>query len=135
MTKPKWMKHSPEPWYTESDGDSQWYRDRNVYVCAPEGEGRVLDMYPPMGGGTKIIRKNAERVVACVNACEGIENPKEVIQKAKDLVKAFIAWSVQPADQERDKDRDRALFLEIYGLAQKLSEHFQEEREETNGTD
>ena len=64
------MKHTKEPWFTKCD-DSGWFIDNE---CT--GERPVC---------INVSGVDATRIVECVNACEGIENPQEAI---KELVEA-----------------------------------------------
>lgn len=63
-------KHSREPWkaYAPAPGDDHWRIlaiGANVAHVLPEDE----------------VADNAERIVACVNACQGI--PTEALEKAR----------------------------------------------------
>lgn len=47
-----------------------------------------------MGGfmvGTMECEQRADRIVACVNACDGIPDPVEAVAKAREALKAALA--------------------------------------------
>jgi hypothetical protein len=84
-------KHTPEPWsYDESQedyvlySDSAWIGKTSLgYGVTPEGE----------------TEANAARIVACVNACEGI-NPEAIplmLEALKSVVSAF--YKIPQADK------------------------------------
>jgi hypothetical protein len=60
------MKHSPEPWsYARNE------RTKRDYVF--DADGKSIIIWTPSCKPT-FTTENAERVVACVNACRGIPN-------------------------------------------------------------
>lgn len=78
------MKHTKEPWKHDAtlcipdDGVIQIYtREENI------GEISCFEM-------PKLAKQNADRIVECVNACEGIENPTEAIGKVIAALEAAI---------------------------------------------
>ena len=81
-------KHTPEPWRVE-----EWtchaptcIRAGDVTVADCSGFGRYADETIP----------DAARIVQCVNACAGIEDPAAALKMAKDalnLIKAVIVDS------------------------------------------
>jgi len=76
------MKHTKGPWKTDRDCLN------SILIVDPNG-GEVCSTYNPDGSDLgPADRENAERIVECVNACEGIENPaviKELIELATYL--------------------------------------------------
>lgn len=58
--------HSPEPWRVSEIGDAIWAGDESL-VC---------------GGSHQPFRVDMSRIVACVNACAGIEDPAKAIAEA-----------------------------------------------------
>jgi hypothetical protein len=73
-------KHTPEPWYTDSDRFVDFiYSDREK-VC--QFHNREKDDFD-----NKVA--NAKRIVDCVNAMEGIEDPMEFVRKAQEMREAL----------------------------------------------
>lgn len=48
---------------------------------------------------------NAKRIVDCVNACQGIDNPKEAIESMKELRSLY--WSMQKQHEQDLKDLNK----------------------------
>ena len=80
-------EHTPGPWKvmapTQSGGALGEAEDRGITGESPEGNVVLAEtwMYDPGIDGRKITlpaSANAERIVACVNACEGIEDPSDL---------------------------------------------------------
>ena len=69
--------HTPEPW----TGDAQWVMSGPNGVIVAEC---IRDKDLPTGDGVGLVRNNVARIIACVNACAGI-NPEAV----SDLVEAL----------------------------------------------
>lgn len=65
-------KHTPEPW--EAVEPSNWY---GTAILVRKERGDPIAQIPLMGWPIRVARANAERIVACVNACKGI-NPEAV---------------------------------------------------------
>ena len=82
------MKHTPEPWI---------YRKSQ---CQPVYEAPIIAnnigeciAIPDSGGcsfSSDEVTANVKRIVQCVNACAGIEDPEAAIREAKDTLKAMI---------------------------------------------
>ncbi len=79
------QKHTPGPW--------EWSKHQ---FNLPPFEGaleRECGIYPPSGeaGPVAIVcgEDNAARIVACVNAFEGIEDPEEWMLEAKEERRGF----------------------------------------------
>ena len=81
------VKHTPGPWKvmapTQSGGALGEAEDRGITGESPEGNVVLAEtwMYGPGIDGRKITlpaSANAESIVACVNACEGIEDPSDL---------------------------------------------------------
>ena len=93
-------KHTPEPWFHHLPSGSQHTAGGYInasadrgddYICAVYGSGRPCD----------IVKANALRIVSCVNACAGIEDPEAEIAELKrqrdellGLIKAVTAHAV-----------------------------------------
>lgn len=65
------MKHTPEPWYQESDGGG------SIIAADPQ----CVEVIGSTDG--KKWQENARRIVACVNACAGMADPAKEIAKLK----------------------------------------------------
>lgn len=89
-------KHTKEPWRFKS-----WNHDKVVDFIIPEFQ--LID-----DDGVKNLA-NAQRIVDCVNACEGI-NPKAI----SDLLTAarlllICNWEYEPVLEERKKQLQAAI--------------------------
>lgn len=69
------QKHTPEPWHQFA---FEVYDDDN---CIIADCGYAADVF-----GKEGMKANAARIVACVNALAGIENPEEWVKEAKELI-------------------------------------------------
>ena len=69
-------KHSPEPWY--------FYENDSYCEINSERDGQIGDSCASSCLGDKELgRANANRIVTCVNACVGMEDPAAEIEKLK----------------------------------------------------
>lgn len=68
------IEHTPEPWHVKCEKFEKHYHNPNAWprlfsgdfeICGPEG------FYSE---SLKQDKTNAQRIVACVNACKGIDN-------------------------------------------------------------
>jgi hypothetical protein len=78
VSKPK---HTPEPW-------ARWGSDQ----VASTVTGKIVAEVPAYTLSGKVKNEdqaNAERIVACVNACAGIEDPSAVQEMRKALSEVF----------------------------------------------
>lgn len=79
MTTSTTTKHTAEPWGVEND----IYCARRIYAC---GDGsRIVDVCGDSEEAGDMA--NADRIVACVNACTGMEDPANGIEKARTLLR------------------------------------------------
>ena len=90
-------KHTPEPWWIDDDG----------FVAAGGGDSytTVADTH-----NTYDLNKdaNAARIVACVNACEGI-NPDAV----SDLLAALVAVNALLNDPSAEPDQADLVLMDV----------------------
>ena len=106
------MKHTPEPWiYTAFDVPILFTG------VIKHNEGReIAAIYGNMGAG----EANAARIVACVNACAGMDDPAAEIERLRDMEKniAPILQTVRALAQQisGDKSIDQMTRLEALGL-------------------
>lgn len=82
------QEHTPEPWsvYEPSDDTGRW----TTGVEGPNGEAVVFTSDEPEEGITESA--NAHRIVACVNALQGIRNPSavwELVEAANEALDAM----------------------------------------------
>lgn len=85
-------KHTPEPWHTEGESP---YHIAIVYH-QPGKKFKVVARTPD--GTTKENKANARRIVACVNACAGIDTETmERFASQPGLLGAAIAVAVAKA--------------------------------------
>jgi len=68
---PKNMKHTPEPWVTHPRNEAD--------IHSLKGDWLVASM--AYGLPNNATKANAARIVACVNACAGMEFPELNIQQ------------------------------------------------------
>lgn len=86
--------HTPEPWY--------WHENDSYCEINSERDGQIGDSCASSClGDIDLGRANARSIVACVNACEGMEDPAAEIAELKrqrdellGLVKAVVYHSV-----------------------------------------
>ena len=86
--------HTPEPWY--------WHENGSYCEINSERDGQIGDSCASSClGDIDLGRANACRIVACVNACEGMEDPAAEIAELKrqrdellGLVKAVVYHSL-----------------------------------------
>jgi hypothetical protein len=70
-------KHTPEPWIVN---------DTSVGITISSGKQNLYLMYMSATRTDRDNSANANRVVECVNAMEGIENPAEFMESVRKLV-------------------------------------------------
>ena len=104
------MKEYGEPWEMferRTEGGRKYYEilslmknfncpypKEDAYTNEPDFEPRTestTNINEPMGwviiaSKYGISKKNAERIIACVNACEGMKNPEKEISKLKNQI-------------------------------------------------
>ena len=74
--------HSPEPWKTCDPDDTDYPGIRSA-----EAKDDVLDV---VFDGV-LTEEDARRIVACVNACKGIDNPA-IVSDAIDFCRAYVRF-------------------------------------------
>jgi hypothetical protein len=88
-------KHTPEPWgwnMHDMDGRTKWYiREHPWHHAGPVAQGgRAICKVSAVVGNTA-ARANASRIVACVNACAGIEDPASELARLRRVEAAARA--------------------------------------------
>lgn len=76
------FKHTPGPWKAEDHGDE-------MLVLGPNRD-TIAQTFAVHRTDIPFCAINAERIVACVNACESIADPS-VVPEMLDALKAIIA--------------------------------------------
>ena len=85
--------HTPEPWEVWRFENA----DDNVSIGAKSGGVSVCEITMRDGGGranANTIQRgnyNAARIVACVNACEGMADPAKEIERLRDALEEIAA--------------------------------------------
>jgi hypothetical protein len=80
-------EHSPEPWSVEErEAGNAAPRFWINHASAMAGEYVVAELN---GECCLNAQADAERIVACVNALAGIEDPEEFVREAKELREAW----------------------------------------------
>lgn len=86
--------HTPEPWRVEpfhEKGRIFVYAEQNTSVAEVEEQFGFIDTYPPDCTDWALMRANADRIVACVNACAGIR--ADALQK--DTIQRLLSLNLQ----------------------------------------
>ena len=90
-------KHTPEPWFYHRQGFS------TVYIEARIGGGMLQEIAAcgPCQDGTEQQDENARRIVACVNACAGVDTD---LLEAGELSKPTMLVMQENKDLKRRCD-------------------------------
>lgn len=76
------MNHTPEPWNIDPQGTA-------IYVTFVDGyENEILDCWTAGRIDVDMAKANARRIVACVNACKGLETDdiESMVAEGKTLL-------------------------------------------------
>ena len=106
-------KHTPEPWFYHRQGFS------TVYIEARIGGGMLQEIAAcgPCQDGTEQQDENARRIVACVNACEGIDTKAlEIVDGAARLAVDDLAGEVSMVHAAKKQRDDLLAALELMVL-------------------
>lgn len=87
-------KHTPEPWETDCHEHDEPHlsitiravNDKHDKICRVWIDDACFDRNPQQ-------RANAHRIVDCVNALAGIDNPAEFVAAVRELVDMRIGYS------------------------------------------
>jgi hypothetical protein len=74
-------KHSPEPW--ELARSTKASRGESTVFAGL----RSVAGAGPLSNDLKATKANAERIVACVNACAGVEDPESAVRVLRDAAR------------------------------------------------
>lgn len=81
------MKHTPTPWmYTGNIDPNYIQKTQLVLQTKHTNSANIAKIIPCVGMTAEEVEANAERIVECVNACAGIENPDEIIKRGKAYI-------------------------------------------------
>lgn len=100
------MSHTPEPWVLFEVGD----RFKHQCPAASSDKTSILTTTEEDGVQWAAVYNDADahRIVACVNACAGMEDPAEEIAKLKKCqLNVFRAWNSEFNDLVADRDEYR----------------------------
>lgn len=102
-------KHTPEPWFYHRQGFS------TVYIEARIGGGMLQEIAAcgPCQDGTEQQDENARRIVACVNACAGVDTD---LLEAGELDKPTMLVTQENKDLKHRCDELLAALDEISKL-------------------
>lgn len=115
-------EHTPEPWYVRDE----WDGEPRIAIGGPQPD---HDFEIACLEGFPHPKANARRIVACVNACRGIETEK--LEHKAEVSRALLEKSVFMVealdDAFRERDEARAMVKELADKVQWLIEAIEEE--------
>lgn len=90
------QKHTPGPWKVTGTGTIR-------YIDAPAGNGIMQEVAACMRVEYGDMDANARRIVACVNACEGLDT--YLLENSGDIASAATAQAkyIQKIERQRDQ--------------------------------
>jgi len=97
------MKHTPEP----------WWEDQGTITSGEPDAPRVVAVY--------FNTDNRDRVIACVNACAGMEDPAKEIAELRETIALFVREAYERnrmnnAESHDDRAAWRAALDETIGV-------------------
>ena len=100
---PTLPKHTPEPWQQHDDHPmyGPGYADA-VWTSKGPGYGKVCRC-APYTTATPESAANARRIVACVNACEGIADPAAALAEVREILTALLPKVEDDASRPGDR--------------------------------
>lgn len=89
--------------------------NQNIYTIGDENFKEIMTVWTgrPVNPDSLLAELIANRVVACVNAFQGIENPTEYIDKAKDYIETL---EKERREFRRERDELKILLESINDL-------------------
>lgn len=90
-------KHTSGTWYLQEYTDEY----TNIIRCNNRTNENLFIAYTPQNGGAQ-ARANAQRVVDCVNAMDGIDDPQK-LRQAWDICKELELDQAQKYKEQRDE--------------------------------
>ena len=94
-------KHTPEPWIIHSTSSHICNKQGTIIAtlwCIGEAAGAQGMKYYPES------EANAARIVACVNACKGMEDPAKEIAQLREELARLKGHKTAPTCDEIDED-------------------------------
>lgn len=105
--------HTPGPWYSEAAAKDGRRNGALVFAHGATG-GRVrIAEVGNMGSDYAEDEANAARIVACVNACEGMDTPEASIAFLRERGEALTEANAQLAATERERDELAAALKKV----------------------
>lgn len=104
------MEHTKEPWKTGKNGKPFFVGDSSILGVK---EGNEFILAQCNHNFEELSKANARRIVACVNACEGIPTKDLEVNSGAvlDLVLPNLLARAETAEADRDKWKAMALEL------------------------
>lgn len=130
-------KHTPTPWVVSGEITNT---TSNIDIDSGDKTIARIAAYEFYNCSIEETNANAQRIVACVNACEGMKNPVEHIEQLRGLYEDLHA--VQDASRktnernvmlERQRDQLQAERDELLEVLKDLMDHTTMEFAEYNG--
>lgn len=120
------MSHTPEPWEVGwgnglSGDQISWscFLDTERCLQLPiRRDSRAVVVFYFSEENEKLNKANAARIVACVNACAGIENPEDLRRQRDELRDAL--------ENNFNSPYDKDAYGEIYYMTKEHVEHCKE---------
>ena len=85
-------KHTPEPWYKFDEGNNIFSSNGHVSEISGHETHPALDI------------SNAARIVACVNACAGMDDPAKYMEGVRILEKTYYDLQAEKAILRNERD-------------------------------
>jgi hypothetical protein len=99
---PPWT-HTPGPWEADGGDTSTWWA-----VTLPTGGYVIADLSDSSYSADQDAA-NARRIVACVNALEGVDDPAAVVSQARTVLAAALNYLAAPDAFTRE---ERGMLIE-----------------------
>ena len=114
MTTPE-TKWTPEPWAIEDDVPMKGWNHYAITARHVGWDSWMICSVTPMHLKRETDEANAQRIVACVNACASMQDPAAEIAAMREALQELLAV-FKPEEEHHFQARDRA--LNILGGAQ-----------------
>lgn len=90
------IEHTPEPWHVKCEKFKSGHYNPNAWPRLFAGDSEICGSDGFFSESLKQDKANAQRIVACVNACKGIDN--------KTLTRAGVVQRGELGDVVRQRD-------------------------------
>jgi hypothetical protein len=91
------IKHTPEPWFYGSYGNLLIVGN---YKGEPDKHNVIASLGPQHFPSNTVEYENAERIIDCVNACVGMENPAALRDLTQQQAEVIAKLEMQCGDHE-----------------------------------